>query len=50
MSTADNRPHPIPVDDVVIRAALVTGATVRIAPADAAELPADGVPAVLRYR
>jgi peptide subunit release factor 1 (eRF1) len=37
------------LDDVVIRAALRTGAAVRIVPAGSGDLPGDGVAAVLRY-
>lgn len=43
-------PRAAALEDVVVRAALMTGAAVRIAPAGTTELAADGVAALLRYR
>jgi hypothetical protein len=44
------QPRSAALEDVVVRAALITGAAARIAPADTPELAADGVAALLRYR
>jgi hypothetical protein len=43
-------PRSAALEDVVVRAALITGAAVRIAPANTTELTADGVATLLRYR
>ncbi|GAA3951161.1 baeRF2 domain-containing protein [Actinoplanes auranticolor] len=43
-------PRSAALEDVVVRAALSTGAAVRIVPADTPALAVDGVAALLRYR
>ena len=49
---ADGVPEPgqAPLEDVAVRAAFGTGASVRIAPPDNAALPHSGIAALLRYR